>query len=1106
MLELRLFGIPELILKNNTVSPIDMPYGKALALLAYLLVEHERWHSRNELATLLWDSMEDGKAKRNLRQAIYVLRHLTPDDVTLIEVEQKRVRISTEYLTFCDVLTFAEGQVDSHSSLEVPFAMYRGTFLEGLSLDDCDAYEEWLRLQRSRFQIQAISTATRLLDAQLSSKDYDAARITAEKLRQIESMSEIAYQYLMRVYASTGEIDAVRQIYKQCAEMCRTEYASEPSDKTSDLFQQLFTRKKFESHLPDVDPLIGREHLLDSLDETFNQDGRRLVSLTGMGGTGKTHLALSYGHRVRDDYDAVCFVPIFENTTETDLVHAIADVMQLPLYREQDVETQLINQLKSLHVLLIIDNYEYLIEHRTFLETLLTETTQIKLLVTSRLASQLDGETAIPLSGLSHDEPDNVIRLFEISARRINPDFKLTTDDRKHVEIICEQVEGLPLAIILAASWTSVMSVSDIATEMQDSLQFLGMSGQLDHIKAVFERSWKLLSATVQGAFVRLCIFRTYFKREAAEAICQVDLTILKTLIDSALVRYLPDEKVYSIHELLRQYGEAYLTESSDYVNTRAAFRHYYQKRLDGYLKRLRSDGQSQAMSDIEAMLDNLRLMWQFAIDDGDVDVIASTGTVLYQSFELSNRFEEGILLFQKACDQLPQLPDSTRAVLYEALGTLYHRQSRYEEAMEYYELAKKLSFAQSPILPGILSGMAATQRRMGQYEKAESLYQQALPLATHHQDDWQMILILNGLGGSEAMQAKVDNARAYFEQSLALARRVGDPYMIATSLAYLGNVYGMSDEFEHAERAYYESLDYYQTSRCLSALASVLSSQGKYDEAAKIRNQAIELCQKTGEDAILAVNLNEQGVDYLELGNFEQSLEMSSRSYRIRRDINNRRGQIHSLTQMAFASIYLDRRAEGEQYVGELMQLAEGSPYEVALALELACLFALQYDSQDIDFLMRDFKDALDVVKYPIGQANYHNFSAMKAIQHDDYVLALRHFEEAIMLDSSNQVSCITYSILCQAIVNPHDVDRDQFFAHLEKCLLMKCRPEVLLLLLASAYLQLIDFDLTTAKSYITSQSGLRSIDHKVFVGNVDTSRPGLAQSPEALLENILR
>ena len=454
------------------------------------------------------------------------------------------------------------------------------------------------------------------------------------------------------------------------------------------------------THLPrQLSSFIGRETEIAEINALLCDSACQLLTLLGLGGSGKTRLAIETAAALEHNFaDGVFFVALQPLSVAEEIVPAMADALGLQLFGAADPVQQLLDDLRDKQVLLLLDNFEHLIEGAPLLLDILQATPQVKLLVTSREALKLEGEWLRHLDGLSYPEPDaapddsaySAVQLFAERARRVRGDFRLQAE-QPHVIRICQLVEGMPLAIELAASWLRVLSCADVAREIERSLDLLAreqsrFAERHRGMRAVFNPTWNMLSERERQVFRQLSVFRGGFEREAAEAVAGASLDVLAGLVDKALLR-MNSAGRYDIHELLRQYSEEKLRAAANELEL-VENRHmaYFADFLQRSESTLKGPQPIAALDAIERDMANIMRAWGHALNIRRVDetrrMLVSFG--LY--FRMRSRFHESLTVFARARQQLADVDK----VLYVRLSLLLARSELYHDVQAGFELAQQ--------------------------------------------------------------------------------------------------------------------------------------------------------------------------------------------------------------------------------------------------------------------------------------------------------------------------------------------------------------------------------------------------------------------------------
>ncbi len=401
---------------------------------------------------------------------------------------------------------------------------------------------------------------------------------------------------------------------------------------------------------------FGRESELRGIANTLADPQCRLLSLIGPGGIGKTRLALQAAADALNHYpDGVFFVALAPLDSVDKIPAAVAAAMRYTFNNEEDNRKQLIDLLKSRKVLLVLDNFEHLVQGADLVEELLQNCAHLKILVTSRERLNVGNEQQIDITGLDVPPRDDdaaceayaAVRFFIESARRAHAGFMLEAKDRQDVAAIVRMLEGIPLGIELAAAWVRVLSCAEIKAEISKNLDFLssskrGATGRHQSLRAVFEYSWNLLSPEERKAIRWMSVFRGGFNRKQAEEVASCSLLLLSALSDKSLVRRAANGR-FEMHEILRQFSEEKLKETpgeSDAAKTRHA--EFFCEFLGATTERLKGGDQKLALAEVSEDEVNVRSAWDRATIEGKTNLLERAAHGLYYFYEIKGLSQQG--------------------------------------------------------------------------------------------------------------------------------------------------------------------------------------------------------------------------------------------------------------------------------------------------------------------------------------------------------------------------------------------------------------------------------------------------------------------------------
>ena len=546
-------------------------------------------------------------------------------------------------------------------------------------------------------------------------------------------------------------------------------------------------------NLPQSPPtFIGRDREQAEIMTLLEDPACRLLTLTGLGGIGKTRLALVLAERVQNRFpDGVHFIPLQPLQSPDQIIASI--VTTLGIHADQKPHEQLLAWLHDKHLLLVLDNFEHLLEGVDLLTDMLEAAPNVKLLVTSRDALRLRGEWLHRLHGLEYPDTDSVqtdtnysaVDLFIERARQQGSDLNLEAQYPNIVHI-CQLVEGMPLALELAAGWVKSLTLAEIISELEQSLSLLetrahDMPDRHGSMEVVFAHSWHLLSDEERAVLRGCSVFHGGCTREAAEQVTGANLSMLTSLVEKSLLRHDPDSGRFDLHELLRQYAFMKLDEVPE-LREKLLDQHcdYYAL----YLLRHEATIHYSNQAEVLVELDNLRMAWRHAIQQRNLEALKQAAPSLHWLYHYRSLHEEGTAMFYLAEEALRQLPmtDEVRFLLgaMQMYRSFYQPEQPEQDQHQPVDIEAALALwdelEERPemILP-LNRAMFGLKRRNGDSARVIAFIHKSLALSRRYKDLPGVAIALGSLADTYYLTlGRFDDAQSFIEEALVIDHTIG--------------------------------------------------------------------------------------------------------------------------------------------------------------------------------------------------------------------------------------------------------------------------------------------------------------------------------------------
>lgn len=835
---------------------------KPRALLGLLLLHRNEPVAAEQLIDDLWGDDAPATAGNTLQVYVSQVRKLVPDRLKT-EGGSYRLRVEEDEL---DADRFERLAVEGASALgrksygeaaetlAEALALWRGPALADLRYDSFAQGEiarlEELRLAAIEDRIEAEVGLGHHDQVIAELESFVAEQPTRERLRGL---------LMLALYRAGRQADAL-EAYRQAREALLEELGLEPGPELRELEQAILRQDEALSRRPlpksnvpvPVSTLIGRERELDEITSAL-RGGTRVLTLTGPGGSGKTRLATEAANILASELsDGAFFVALDAIRDETLLLPAIGQALAVRETSERPLPESLAERLAGREALLVIDNFEQLAEAAPMLSDVLEAAPGLTFLVTSRAALRISGEKEYPVDPL---RPEDAVALFVERAQGADPRFKLTDENRAAVEEICARLDGLPLAVELAAARTKLLPPEAMLALLDERLDLLSRGARdlperHQALRDTVAWSYDLLGTDEKELFARLAVFGGGFTLESAVAVCDASLDGVGSLIDDSLLER--DGERLRMLETIREYALEQLAADDD-----AEFVH--RRHAEHFLKLAESEPTSEQaawLSRMDAERDNLRGALAWAIDMTESSLALRLAASLWEYWWVRGYLAEGRGWLAGAIARARNAPPELRARALHASGSLATRQGDYESAdalfQESLAIWEELGDAAGKARSLLSIGTVAAEQ--GDQERAIELSERAAQLYEESGDRRGHALAISNLGGIALERGEYAKAAELSEQAYGLFETLEDSEGMAFALVNQG--FAALSEHQHdraiellrealrrlAELEFKDVIGY-----CFEGLAAVLALTERGEEAAKLLGAAEALRESLG-------------------------------------------------------------------------------------------------------------------------------------------------------------------------------------------------------------------------------------------------------------------
>lgn len=986
MLRFYLLGGSQISRDDRQLAPLLS--AKSRALLCYLGMLG-RPQPRMALASLFWGEKSDAQALVNLRQAVHQIREVLPGAILSTRTS---VGIAPGQPTSIDTQLFAQqailGLTGDQAALRAALDLYQGDLLADLYIGEAPAFDEWVYHEREWLRGLAIRGLRAIVAHAVAQREISAGLHYARRLLTLEPWLEEAHRQLIQLLDWDGQTGAAIAQYERCRRLLAAELGVVPGAETEALYQAIRARHNPPAapvwairaaprhNLPaQVTSFVGREDELADLARRLRPPASvdparppaRLITLTGTGGVGKTRLALQVAEALRDAFpQGVYLVELAPLADPAHLPAAVAAALGLSDRASRALPDQLADYLADRRVLLILDNCEHLLDACAQLANMLLRACPgLYLLATSREALLAAGERRYPVRPLPIPDQGQLpalataaAQLFIERAMALEPDLAIAEPEALAIAQICRRLDGLPLAIELAAAQIVAMPLDQIAARIGAPLDLLVSQRRTPeprHQTLYNLIAWSvgMLSAAERALFYRLAVFAGGWTEASCAAICadppggaiaaQQVPELLHALAEKSLVlrsapaaaegRQPPGPDAggrYDLLETIRQYAGEQLRQSGEEQAIRARHLAHFLALAEAAEIELTGPRQKAWLDRLDADLDNIRVALAWARETNPDDGGRLAGA-LGQFWQARGHFSEGRAALDQALAAASPLPSRWRARALSWGGRLANRFAERERSMALLGEGLAMSRAVGDLAGAAmaLNFLGVVVESTGAFAEAQRMFEESLALYRSIEHHWGCTLVLINLAQGARVRSDYGATRRYAEESLRLQRQIGDQRGIGLSLDALGEVATIQGDFATAQRDLDEALAIQQTIGdrqgivySLTDLGQLALMRGDLAAARSWLEQSLTLKRELGSKADIACSLCYLGAVALAEGQAEAARQLLEQSLAMQQQVGIQSDIAYTRYYLGLAALALGDLDEAHQQLDQSLEI----------------------------------------------------------------------------------------------------------------------------------------------------------------------------------------
>ena len=839
-----------LTIKNDRDIIISLSSRKAEALLIYLIFSEKASCEREELATLFWEDMPEQQALTNLRVTLSNIKKELGD---ILDVSRRKVVLNPVNRMYVDGLellkTLGTGlglepsremlSLEKAQEITKSLSLYKGDFLKGFYIRNALAFEDWVAYNREGIKTSVIAASQILITTYFQNGRYSDGIEAVNQLLFIDPFNDAAYQSLIKLYAADGQRDTSISTFVKYKTLLELELGIEPDKEIVQIIEQIRkadyipeqikSESKKHTSLPipnnipvQVTSFVGRDKELEQLRGHLSNPQLRLITMIGQGGIGKTRLAIEAArHNIQKFPEGVWFVPLEGVVTPNLVLPEIFKTLKIAFPEKTQAITKLVEHLNGHRMLLVLDNFEHVLDASGLVSEVINKTKNSKFIVTSREITGLPEEVSMAIEGLSStpqnnfhkfkDQPAGLEKispaamLFIDRAKRIDPNFNVGDNEIKLISDIIELVSGLPLGIELAAAGIKRYSLTELRDFISADSSFLKtdqpeLPERQRSLISVFNAFWKQLSEDERIIMSRLAVFRGVVTQTSAQKVASASPFFLGSLVSRGLLqRKMPQG--YVAHSMHRRFSYEKLKENmEEFESVHVKHRDYFFAYIKKLERDIRDNPQKELLDEIEFEHDNIRAAISFTIQAKDEQKAMEFCELMMPFWKIRGYYAEG----------------------YYWLNQTFELNTNADLVMK----------------SAALCAAAKLVTALGDYDKAVEYSNRSLKLATDLGDRHGVARALNSLGASVASSGDVKRAEIYFTKSLEIYRNLRVQQAIAGTLVHIADMETQNKNLDQARTFLDEALIIFRTVGDIIGIVHVLQSYAKIHI---IRNQFAE-------------------------------------------------------------------------------------------------------------------------------------------------------------------------------------------------------------------------------------------------------------------------